>query len=86
MLAGVPEPFVEVVGLYLETYARRLSDSYTTFRAKAVALSHFFGYLHDAHPEVTSCSQVTPAQARAFVPHARVVARADSAQSSPQRN
>lgn len=76
VVAGVPEPFVEVVGLYLETYARRLSDSYTTLRAKAVALSHFFRYLHDAHPEVTSCSQVTPAQARAFVPRARVVARA----------
>ena len=26
VVAGVPEPFVEVVGLYLETYARRLSE------------------------------------------------------------
>lgn len=76
VVAGVPEPFVEVVGLYLETYARRLSDSYTTLRQKAVALGHFFRYLQDAHPEVTSCSQVTPGQARGFVPHAVKLARA----------
>ena len=67
-MAGVPEPFVEVVGLYLETYARRLSDSYTTLRAKANALGHFFRYLRDAHPDVTSCSpRSLPHQARGFV-------------------
>lgn len=84
VVTGVPEPFVEVVGLYLETYARRLSDSYATLRAKAVALGHFFRYMHEAHPEVTSCSQVTPAQARAFVPHARTVARTTQ-RSNPRK-
>ncbi len=74
-VAGVPEPFVEVVGLYLETYARRLSDSYPTLRHKAGALAHFFRYLAQTHPEVTSCAQIIPAQARGFVPHAVKLAR-----------
>lgn len=84
VVSGVPEPFVEVVGLYLETYARRLSDSYTTLRQKAVALGHFFRYLQGAHPEVTSCSQITPSQARGFVPHAVELARA-SQRSHPRK-
>lgn len=84
VVAGVPEPFVAVVGLYLETYARRLSDSYTTLRAKAVSLGHFFRYLRDVHPEVTSCSQVLPAHARGFVPHAIELARA-SQRSHPRK-
>lgn len=75
VVAGVPEPFVEVVGLYLEAYARRLSDSYPTLRHKAVALGHFFRYLHQTHPDVTSCAEITPAQARGFVPHAVELAR-----------
>jgi len=76
VVAGVPEPFTEVVGLYLETYARRLSDSYPTLRHKASALGHFFRYLHQVDPEVTSCAQITPAHARGFVPHAVELARA----------
>ncbi len=75
VVAGVPEPFVEVVGLYLETYARRLSDSYATLRHKAGALGHFFRYLRENHPEVESCSQITPSQARGFVPAAVELAR-----------
>lgn len=84
VVAGVPEPFVEVVGLYLETYARRLSDAYPTLRQKAVALGHFFRYLRDTHPEATSCSQITPAQARGFVSHAVELARA-SQRSHPRK-
>ncbi|MFZ2167230.1 MAG: tyrosine-type recombinase/integrase [Propionibacteriaceae bacterium] len=75
LVAGVPEPFVEVVGLYLEAYARRLSDTYPTLRHKASALGHFFRYLQQTHPGVTSCAQITPAQARGFVPAAVELAR-----------
>jgi hypothetical protein len=84
VVVGVPEPFTEVVGLYLETYARRLSDSYPTLRHKAQALGHFFRYLQEAHPEVTRCAQITPAQARGFVPAAIELARA-SQRSHPRK-
>jgi hypothetical protein len=43
-VSGVPQPFLQVTGLYLETYARRLSDAYATLRHKARALAHFFCY------------------------------------------
>lgn len=72
---GVPAPFTEVVGLYLEHYARRLSDIYSTLRHKAGALGHFFRWLIATHPQVTSCAQLTPAQARGFVPHALELSR-----------
>lgn len=71
----VPEPFDEVVGLYLDTYARRLSDAYATLQHKANAMAHFFGYLHAEHPEVASCADITPATARGFVPYAVELAR-----------
>jgi integrase len=73
---GVPEPFREVVGLYLEHYARRHSDCYPTLRAKARALAHFFTWLRETHTDVVSCAQITPAQARGFVGHALEHARA----------
>ena len=76
VVAGVPEPFTDVVGLYLETYARRLSDTYPTLQHKAGALGHFFRYLRQTHPEVTSCGQISPAHARGFVPAAVALARA----------
>lgn len=69
-VAGVPEPFRQVAGLYLEHYSRRLSDNYATLQHKARALGHFFTYLQATHPEVRSCAQITPAQARGFVGHA----------------
>ena len=72
---GVPEPFVDVVAIYLETYGRRLSDAYGTLRAKARALGHFFQYLRAEHPQVCSCAQITPAQARGFVGYAVELAR-----------
>jgi integrase len=67
VVAGVPEPFQELAGLYLEHYSRRLSDSYATLQHKARALGHFFTYLQATHPEVSSCAQITPAHARGFV-------------------
>ena len=72
---GVPEPFTEAVAAYLETYARRISDRYPTLRHKAGALAHFFRYLREQYPQVTTCAQITPAQARGFVPHAVELAR-----------
>ncbi|MBA3741498.1 site-specific integrase [Sporichthya sp.] len=72
---GVPAPFTDLVGLYLEHYARRLSDTYPTLRHKAGALGHFFSWLLATHPQVTSCSQLTPAQARGFVTHALELSR-----------
>lgn len=74
-VAGVPEPFRELTGLYLEHYARRLSDNYATLQHKARALAHFFNYLQATHPQVTSCAQITPAHARGFVQHAVAQAR-----------
>ncbi|OIQ80574.1 tyrosine recombinase XerD [mine drainage metagenome] len=74
-VAGVPEPFRQVAGLYLEHYSRRLSDNYATLQHKARALAHFFTYLQATHPQVTSCAQITPAHARGFVGHAVEQAR-----------
>ncbi|WP_187289431.1 tyrosine-type recombinase/integrase [Xylanimonas cellulosilytica] len=72
---GVPEPFTEAVAVYLEAYSRRVSDRYPTLRHKAGALAHFFTYLREEYPQVTECSQITPAQARGFVPYATELAR-----------
>lgn len=74
-ISGIPQPFTETVALYLEAYARRLSDVYATLRHKCIALGHFFRYIAANHPEVTSCAAITPAQARGFVPHALELAR-----------
>ena len=74
-ISGVPEPFAETVAVYLETYARRLSDVYATLRHKSRALAHFFTYIATEHPEVTSCAEVTPAHARGFIPYALELAR-----------
>jgi integrase len=72
---GVPEPFREVCGLYLHTYARRLSDNYATLQHKARALAHFWCYIANEHPQVRSCAELTPAQTRGFVDHATAQAR-----------
>jgi integrase len=65
--AGVPEPFRMVSALYLETYATRISDAYATRRNKALALSQFWRFITVQYPDVTSCSQVLPVHARAFI-------------------
>lgn len=74
-ISGVPEPFAETVAVYLETYARRLSDVYATLRHKSRALAHFFTYIAAQHSELTSCAEITPAQARGFIPYALELAR-----------
>jgi integrase len=70
MVAGsdIPVGFRSVTTLYLETYARRISDRYATLQHKLTAIGHFWRYLREQHPQVASCAEVTPAQARGFVP------------------
>ena len=65
--AGIPEPFRHVTSLYLETYASRVSDAYCTRRNKVVAFGQFWRFIEARYPDITSCSQVLPAHARAFV-------------------
>jgi integrase len=73
---GVPEPFTSTVSAYLDAYARRLSDNYSTLRHKAISLGHFFRYIAQEFPDTASCAQITAAQARGFIPHAVGLARA----------
>ncbi len=55
--------------LYLETYAARVSDRYTTRRGKTIAIAHFWRFLAEKHPEVTSPAQVRPVHLREYIPH-----------------
>lgn len=74
-IAKVPEGFRAVTTLYLETYATRISDTYASLRHKAIALAHFWRFVHDSYPEVKTCAAVLPAHARAYIPHALERAR-----------
>jgi integrase len=65
--AGVPEPFRLVSALYLETYSTRVSAAYCTRRNKALALGQFWRFISAQYPDITSCSQVLPVHARAFI-------------------
>jgi hypothetical protein len=62
--------FQAMTMLYPETYARRISDRYATLQHKLTAIGHFWRYLHERHPHVTSSAGATPAHARGFVPYA----------------
>lgn len=64
---GVPEPFRLVSALYLDAYAARVSESYSTRRTKVQALSQFLRFISAQYPEISSCSQVLPVHARAFI-------------------
>ncbi len=74
-IAKVPERFRAVTTRYLETYATRISDTYTSLRHKAIALAHFWRFVHDSYPELKTCADVLPAHARAYIPHALERAR-----------
>src|SRR5207249_1869886 len=52
MVAGsdIPAGFQSVTTLYLETYARRISDRYATLQHKLIAIGHFWRYLREHHP------------------------------------
>ena len=55
--------------LYLETYSARVSDTYTTRRGKTIAIAHFWRFLTERYPEVTSPAQVRPLHLREYIPH-----------------
>jgi integrase len=67
-IAGIPERFREVMALYLETYETRISDVYVTRRHKVIALAHFWRFVAQRYPEVRGSAEVTPAQARSYIP------------------
>ncbi|MDQ2834602.1 MAG: site-specific integrase [Acidobacteriota bacterium] len=69
-IANIPARFWEVTTLYLETYQTRISDVYVTRRHKVIALAHFWSFLAQHYPEVRSSADVSPAQARAYIPSA----------------
>jgi integrase len=73
--SDIPPQFRDVTVLYLDTYAARISDVYATMQHKQTALAHLWRFIDHHHPEVTSSAEVTPAHARAFVPHALELAR-----------
>jgi site-specific recombinase XerD len=77
---GIPEPFRQVSALYLETYATRISDVYSTRRNKAVALNHFWQFVVESYPEVRRCKDVLPVHARAYL--AKAVQRSRHTQSA----
>jgi site-specific recombinase XerD len=77
---GIPEPFQKVSALYLETYAVRVSDVYSTRRNKATALSHFWRFIIERFPEVRRCSDIRPVHARAYL--ASAVERGRQTQSA----
>jgi integrase len=65
----IPAQFREIMILYLDTYAARVSDSYTTRRGKVIAIAHFWRFLSEKHPEVTNSAQVLPLHLREYIPH-----------------
>jgi len=67
---GIPEPFRQVSALYLETYATRISDAYSTRRNKSLALGHFWRFIVERYPGVRSCKEVLPAHARSYLAEA----------------
>jgi integrase len=67
-IADIPERFREVTALYLATYQTRISDVYVTRRHKVIALAHFWRFLAQRYPEVRRSAEVSPAQARSYIP------------------
>lgn len=67
-ISDIPERFREVTALYLATYETRISDVYLTRRHKVIALAHFWRFLAQRYPEIRSAADVSPAQARAYIP------------------
>ena len=74
-IANIPERFREVTALYLATYETRISNVYVTRRHKVIALAHFWRFLAQRYPEVRGSAEVSPAQARSYIPRAIEQAR-----------
>jgi integrase len=79
----IPPRFCEVTALYLESYAARVSDVYSTLRLKRNALGHFWRYLDERHPEVERCADVLPAHAHGFIEYAIELGRRASRPQNP---
>ena len=74
-LAQVPERFREVTTRYLDEYRMRVAPAYSTLRAKAIALGHWWRYIDAAHPEVRSCTDLRPRHTNGFLAWAKERAR-----------
>jgi integrase len=74
-ISDIPEHFREVTALYLATYETRISAVYVTHRHKVIALAHFWRFLAQRYPDVRSSAEVSPAQARSYIPRALERAR-----------
>jgi integrase len=74
-MADVPAPFTALTLLYLETYATRVSQVYVTLRHKLIALGHFWRFLAERYPEISTSADVVPAHGRAYIPYAIARAR-----------
>ncbi len=68
--SAIPEQFQEVTELYLKMYTARISSAYQTLRHKVYSLAHFWHFIAERFPEVQSCAEILPIQARAFIPYA----------------
>ncbi len=79
----VPERFLEVHRLYLETYQQRISDVYATTRHKHNSLEHLWVFLDGRYPQLGSSAQVRREHLLAFIPHA--IARAREVQRRQPR-
>ncbi len=77
---GIPGPFRRVTALYLETYAARVRDAYSTRRSKASALNNFWQFIVAHYPEVRRSKDVLPAHGRAYLSYA--VERSKGVQSA----
>jgi integrase len=75
-ITRVPERFREVTIRYLDEYRVRVAPVYATVHAKAIALGHWWRYVDENHPELTSCAAVRPRHARGFLPWAKERAQA----------
>ena len=64
--ASIPAPFRAVTAAYLTAYQDRVSPVYATTTGKVAALSRFWQYLQEVHPEVTEPRLVLPRHARGF--------------------
>lgn len=74
-MADMPTPFRALTLLYLDTYATRVSHVYVTLRHKLIALGHFWRFLAEQYPEITTSADVAPAHGRAYIPYAIARAR-----------
>jgi hypothetical protein len=72
---GWAQAFKALTLLYLDTYATRVSHVYVTLRHKLIALGHFWRFLAEQYPEITTSADVAPAHGRAYIPYAIARAR-----------